>query len=167
MAQLLAPYNNSMRLGQGFNSYIQQICIDRAVLENTPENRKRLEKALRRSGNDPSQISGGDGGDVSALAESEVVSDPFSYAETGTSDESQDVPEAESDESDPAEAERKRVMGSKTKSKQRKIEIKRPPWVKAQIVTYSSRFVDKLSDVTGEYLSELGIISHADIVQRQ
>jgi hypothetical protein len=28
----------------------------------------------------------------------------------------------------------------------------RPPWTKPQIVTYSSRFVDKLSDVTGKIL---------------
>ncbi|TAQ87233.1 hypothetical protein B7494_g4480 [Chlorociboria aeruginascens] len=32
MAFLLAPYNNSMRLGQGFNSFTQQICIDDAVV---------------------------------------------------------------------------------------------------------------------------------------
>ncbi|KAE8196642.1 hypothetical protein CF336_g2528 [Tilletia laevis] len=32
MSLLLAPYNNAMRLGQGFNSYTQQICIDDAVL---------------------------------------------------------------------------------------------------------------------------------------
>ncbi|KAG7406377.1 hypothetical protein Forpe1208_v013961 [Fusarium oxysporum f. sp. rapae] len=32
MALLLAPYNNGMRLGQGFNSYAQQICIDDAVV---------------------------------------------------------------------------------------------------------------------------------------
>lgn len=32
MSLLLAPYNNAMRLGQGFNSYIQQICIDDAVV---------------------------------------------------------------------------------------------------------------------------------------
>jgi hypothetical protein len=51
------------------------------MLENTPENRKRLDEALRKSGNDSSQVSGGDGGGVSALAESEVVSDPFSYAD--------------------------------------------------------------------------------------
>lgn len=28
---LLAPYNDSMHLGQGFNSFLQQPCIDRAV----------------------------------------------------------------------------------------------------------------------------------------
>ncbi|RAL08768.1 hypothetical protein BO97DRAFT_480426 [Aspergillus homomorphus CBS 101889] len=32
MALLLAPYNNAMRIGQGFNSYTQQICVDDAVL---------------------------------------------------------------------------------------------------------------------------------------
>ena len=32
MAQMLAPYNNSMRLGQGFNSYTQQVCLDQAVI---------------------------------------------------------------------------------------------------------------------------------------
>jgi hypothetical protein len=42
MAQLLAPYHNGMRLGQGFNSYTQQICLDHAVLLDTDENRKRV-----------------------------------------------------------------------------------------------------------------------------
>ncbi|KAK6721154.1 hypothetical protein SNK04_000049 [Fusarium graminearum] len=32
MALRLAPYNNGMRLGQGFNSYTQQICVDDAVV---------------------------------------------------------------------------------------------------------------------------------------
>ncbi|KAJ5986739.1 hypothetical protein N7451_011104 [Penicillium sp. IBT 35674x] len=32
MSLLLAPYNNAMRIGQGFNSYTQQICIDDAVV---------------------------------------------------------------------------------------------------------------------------------------
>ncbi|KAB8206010.1 hypothetical protein BDV34DRAFT_212665 [Aspergillus parasiticus] len=31
MAPLLAPYNSSMRLGSGFNSYTQQPCVDDAV----------------------------------------------------------------------------------------------------------------------------------------
>ncbi|KNG51198.1 hypothetical protein DDE82_005910 [Stemphylium lycopersici] len=40
MSLLLAPYNHAMRLGQGFNSYTQQICIDDAVIidEQRPEN---------------------------------------------------------------------------------------------------------------------------------
>ncbi|CAD6891727.1 unnamed protein product [Tilletia laevis] len=32
MSLLLAPFNNAMRLGQGFNSYSQTICIDDAVV---------------------------------------------------------------------------------------------------------------------------------------
>ncbi|XP_014562071.1 hypothetical protein COCVIDRAFT_22035 [Bipolaris victoriae FI3] len=35
MAMLLAPYNNSMRLGQGFNSFTQQICMTDAVTQGT------------------------------------------------------------------------------------------------------------------------------------
>ncbi|CAO2650018.1 Nn.00g013100.m01.CDS01 [Neocucurbitaria sp. VM-36] len=36
MSQLLAPYNNSMRLGQGFNSFTQQICMNDAVVQGDP-----------------------------------------------------------------------------------------------------------------------------------
>lgn len=42
MAQLLAPYHNGMRLGQGFNSYTQQICLDNAVLLDNKANRDRV-----------------------------------------------------------------------------------------------------------------------------
>jgi hypothetical protein len=42
MATLLAPYHNGMRLGQGFNSYTQQIGLDNAVLPDTPKNRDRV-----------------------------------------------------------------------------------------------------------------------------
>ncbi|KAM5358858.1 hypothetical protein ACJZ2D_014917 [Fusarium nematophilum] len=40
MGLMLAPYNNAMRLGQGFNSYTQEICIDDAVIVDPgrPEN---------------------------------------------------------------------------------------------------------------------------------
>jgi hypothetical protein len=31
MSLHLAPYNDAMRLGQGFNSYTHQLCIDGAV----------------------------------------------------------------------------------------------------------------------------------------
>ena len=55
MAQFLAPYNNGMRLGQGFNSYTQQLCLDHAVLEDTPANRAKymvdLAKASRTGSN--------------------------------------------------------------------------------------------------------------------
>jgi hypothetical protein len=36
MATLTAPYQNAMRLGQGFNSYTQQICINEAVTVTNP-----------------------------------------------------------------------------------------------------------------------------------
>ncbi|CAD6891724.1 unnamed protein product [Tilletia laevis] len=32
MSLLLAPYNNGMRIGQGFNTYTQTICVDNAVV---------------------------------------------------------------------------------------------------------------------------------------
>ncbi|KAI1321093.1 hypothetical protein F5Y16DRAFT_417104 [Xylariaceae sp. FL0255] len=40
MSLLLAPYTHAMRLGQGFNSYTQQICVDDAVVvdDQRPEN---------------------------------------------------------------------------------------------------------------------------------
>lgn len=40
MSLLLAPYTHAMRLGQGFNSYTQQICVNDAVVidESRPEN---------------------------------------------------------------------------------------------------------------------------------
>ncbi|KAI8262808.1 hypothetical protein K4K58_000382 [Colletotrichum sp. SAR11_239] len=46
MALLLAPYNNGMRLGQGFNSYTQQICIDDAVVVD-PD---RIENSVTNDG---------------------------------------------------------------------------------------------------------------------
>lgn len=35
MAQILAPYNNAMRLGQGFNSFTQKICMNDAVVKGS------------------------------------------------------------------------------------------------------------------------------------
>ncbi|KAI0129791.1 hypothetical protein BJ170DRAFT_288194 [Xylariales sp. AK1849] len=34
MGLIIAPFNNAMRIGQGFNSYTQQICIDDAVVKD-------------------------------------------------------------------------------------------------------------------------------------
>ena len=42
MVQLLAPYRNGMRLGQGFNSCSQQICLDNALLLGDKANRSRV-----------------------------------------------------------------------------------------------------------------------------
>ncbi|KAF7344156.1 hypothetical protein MVEN_01705800 [Mycena venus] len=45
MAYLLAPYNSAMRLGMGFNSFTQQLCINDAV--KTMNNQTATEKNLR------------------------------------------------------------------------------------------------------------------------
>ncbi|KAK0528578.1 hypothetical protein OC835_004615 [Tilletia horrida] len=47
MGMLLAPYNNAMRLGQGFNSYTHEILIDDAVIVNP----NREENVLTNDGN--------------------------------------------------------------------------------------------------------------------
>lgn len=129
MAQLLAPYNNSMRLGQGFNSYTQQICLDRAVLPDSTRNKERLARIANE------RIPG-------------VEQKPNPEPDTPTPDGSlQHVGNSPGHNNtiDPVEEARKAVLGAKTG----RDPINRPPWVKPQIVTYSSRFVDKLSDVTG------------------
>ncbi|KAJ7855663.1 hypothetical protein B0H13DRAFT_1641803 [Mycena leptocephala] len=46
MAYLLAPYNSAMRLGMGFNSFTQQLCINDAV--KTKDNQTATEKNLTR-----------------------------------------------------------------------------------------------------------------------
>ncbi|KAJ7895750.1 hypothetical protein B0H13DRAFT_2234546 [Mycena leptocephala] len=46
MAYLLAPYNSAMRLGMGFNSFTQQLCINDAV--KTKDNQTATEKNLAR-----------------------------------------------------------------------------------------------------------------------
>lgn len=140
MAQLLAPYNNSMRLGQGFNSYTQQTCLDQAVL---PDPTLSQSDALRRKAagdievrsvkhdSSPSPDAEADG----SASGSKLLEDIESVSEPGT-----DV--------DIIENARKEAL-SGSKSPESGLTV--PPWVKPQIVTYSSRFVDKLSDVTGQW----------------
>lgn len=43
MSQILAPYNNAMRLGQGFNSYTHQICLHDAVEAATADTHQSIE----------------------------------------------------------------------------------------------------------------------------
>ncbi|KAJ5547188.1 hypothetical protein N7494_004773 [Penicillium frequentans] len=138
MAQLLAPYNNSMRLGQGFNSYTQQTCLDQAVL---PDPTLAQSDALRRKAADAIEItpfnidssgSPEDGTDSSA-SESKLLEDVQSVSDSGT-----DV--------DIIGKARREALGESKKDPKSGLSV--PPWVKPQIVTYSSRFVDKLSDVT-------------------
>lgn len=131
MSQLLAPYNNAMRLGQGFNSYTQQILLDRAVLpshykqsiqppkptvlgtgieESSPAERVESVQSLT-SGDDDSQ--------QEALLRQDLKDE--NYQNTGG-------------------------IFSETGGGPRAVNVR--PWSTPQIVTYSSRFVDKLSDVT-------------------
>jgi hypothetical protein len=135
MAQLLAPYNNSMRLGQGFNSYTQQICLDRAVLQDSKANKERLARlANDRAVEAPKATT------PAAAPSTGSTSSDLSLQDLGASvGDSEDAP-------DYVEEQRKAVMAAKNG----RDPINRPPWVKPQIVTYSSRFVDKLSDVTGQ-----------------
>ena len=117
MAVQLAPYNNSMRLGQGFNSYTQQICLNDAVM--------RPSRILRS----PNSLDG-----VKTTTNPTVTGQI-----TGT------------DPSNSAEYDqlstRAGVVGDNSKTgadvSGRGV---------SQIVSYSSRFVDKLSDVTGKFM---------------
>lgn len=127
MAQMLAPYNNAMRLGQGFNSYTQQICLDQAVLQNTEANRAleadRIAKTKKPDALGGAPISGlGGVKSLTSSTHSEVDDAPVAVG-GGAYEEGLPAP---------------------------KQTIQVPGWVKPQIVTYSSRFVDKLSDVTGQ-----------------
>ncbi|KAH7142929.1 hypothetical protein B0J13DRAFT_596179 [Dactylonectria estremocensis] len=115
MAQSLAPYNNSMRLGQGFNSYTQQICLDQAVSRD-------MSKAIKAK-------------------ESITVGSVFGSG-NGDKDSDKKALKQGSDDEGPDE------NTPEENKPQAKSSLTVMPWVKPQIVTYSSRFVDKLSDVT-------------------
>ena len=131
MAQRLAPYNNSMRLGQGFNSYTQQICLDQAVLCSS-----RLEK----------DIAPGRAQEPARNASVKIISD-------GPAEDPK--PKVPIDQNFAlVEQELKQYANpaddvlKETPSRTGTAILTVEPWVKPQIVTYSSRFVDKLSDVT-------------------
>jgi hypothetical protein len=116
MAQLLAPYHNGMRLGQGFNSYTQQICLDNAVLIDNNQHRSRVREYY--------------------------VPDDLHHATKQNM-----LPPLKEDNSHGLI-----TMGGTDEEKP-----KLQPWVKPQIVTYSSRFVDKLQDVT-ESMNVSGVV---------
>lgn len=115
MATLLAPYTNGMRLGQGFNSYTQQICLDKAVLIDNAANRAK---------------------------ERQTIADSYGSASAVPSQEHDPAQREAAPEAHSAVEDAKKVFYERAK----------PNWVKPQIVTYSSRFVEKISDVTGKLL---------------
>lgn len=139
MAQLLAPYNNSMRLGQGFNSYTQQICLDQAVLLNTDE-----EKTLTA-------------GTTVTLSDTLPSTDADqlskAYDPRDGSVQSLDSSPEEGFEGAPADhaSDLQTVQPTYKANATASQSLRVHPWVKPQIVTYSSRFVDKLSDITGTF----------------
>ncbi|KAF5637152.1 hypothetical protein F52700_4889 [Fusarium sp. NRRL 52700] len=52
MSLTLAPYNDAMRIGQGFNSYTHEICIDGAVVADEAANQKAQVHTIEK----PSQV---------------------------------------------------------------------------------------------------------------
>ena len=129
MAQLLAPYNNSMRLGQGFNSYTQQSCLDKAVSRDNQANRVHLPK---QAVTNPSKNT------VSAGNHDHSVKSIDSSSDEGQIGSGEDVLSSQ----EPSQSE-----GSTKPQAAQSVTVH--PWVKPQIVTYHSHFFDKLSDVTG------------------
>lgn len=95
---LIAPFTNAMRLGQGFNSYTQQICLDKAVVIPRPK---------------PKQIS-----DVQNSVAGADLPPPSNELNVAI------------DQS----------LENRT--------VKRAYQGQSQIVTYSAKFIDKLSDIT-------------------
>ena len=150
MAQLLAPYNNSMRLGQGFNSYTQQICLDRAVLPDTKEYRPRLGTTITLSRKKPTPAA------TQPTVVSEQVSDDIISIDSIPKESNEELQDGPASATDPAKAAKTTTIAKAPEAANAPDTRPEPepfkvhPWVKPQIVTYSSRFVDKLSDVTGE-----------------
>ncbi|KAF0643184.1 hypothetical protein FPSE5266_07850 [Fusarium pseudograminearum] len=193
MALRLAPYNNGMRLGQGFNSYTQQICVDDAVvtdpdrIDNPVTNDGFTMRDLRfaisgaHTTHSPSSEESGDavlvspageeGNDSTALAArsfafqfqqraeqiKKLIEDINAY-ET----ELEDVSKAETAERRKKAQilETKRIKLSKLKTLEVTEALKSAESKglaeelanrgRSQVVTYTSRFVSKLSEVTDE-----------------
>jgi hypothetical protein len=100
---MLAPYTNAMRLGQGFNSYTQQICLDKAVV--IPSHQDTPPTELAR-----------------------LALDSAFTPETGS----------------PAD-----VHNLELEDGSARRVVKRVHNGQSQIVTYTAKFIDKLSDITG------------------
>ncbi|KAM0482169.1 hypothetical protein ACHAP7_004396 [Fusarium lateritium] len=167
MALRLAPYNNGMRLGQGFNSYTQQICVDDAVvtdpdrIDNQVTNDGFTMRDLRfaisgaHTSHSPSSEDSGDTVLVPAIKK--LIEDINAY-ET----ELEDTSKAETAERRQKALilENKRIKLSKLKTLEVTEALKSADSKglaeelanrgRSQVVTYTSRFVSKLSEVTDE-----------------
>lgn len=119
-----------MRLGQGFNSYTQQVCLDRAVLRDPVSEKPKDQKSLVFGAGGPSPSP------PSKLLESAYSLDDDFIENSGPSAEAEIT------------GDRLQQPIAKDGSMEPRTVVVRP-WSKPQIVTYSSRFVDKISDITG------------------
>ncbi|KAF3940573.1 hypothetical protein ABW19_dt0208725 [Dactylella cylindrospora] len=183
MAQTLAPYNNAMRLGQGFNSYTQQICIDNAVSIDPnwkPEEQRTEAITLGVAKQDSKQEEDDDtepeAYEIMNRFEAKAKAEKDKLDREHAANKARLAKEAEKKK---AKAEGREVedtgdaatenpdAGADGTSEKRKYHAFKKqdvvkgnfnyqagealmvfPWVKPQIVTYTSKFVDKLSDVT-------------------
>jgi len=112
----LAPYNNAMRLGQGFNSYTQQICLKNAVMQPSRTARPPTVIKVGETATNPPL------GDGVGLNLGQITDSTLSNLPTPT-------------------------IGARDESQRSGIDSSGRDV--SQIVSYSSRFVDKLSDLTG------------------
>ncbi|RGP58775.1 hypothetical protein FSPOR_11795 [Fusarium sporotrichioides] len=193
MALRLAPYNNGMRLGQGFNSYTQQICVDDAVvtdpdrIDNPVTNDGFTMRDLRfaisgaHTTHSPSSEESGDAVLVSPAGEENIDSTAlaarsfaFQFQQRAEQikkliedinayeTELEDVSKTETAERRKKALilENKRIKLSKLKTLEVTEALKSADSKglaeelanrgRSQVVTYTSRFVSKLSEVTDE-----------------
>lgn len=154
----LAPYTNAMRLGQGFNSYTQEICIENAVLIE-PARKARLSSsstiAARRASqptisHSPLHPPSGD-----------TTLNPKSSTESLASDATHSVAMVRkiSNSSAPGNYAHGPTTLSVPATTVSPAELTPPHKNVVQIVTYSSRMVDNVSDI----VQALNISSSASI----
>lgn len=153
---MIAPYNNSMRLGQGFNSYTQQICLDKAVLPDTEYNRELIAAQAAKK---PVTLS--DGSSKPSAGQPAQILEAQAPQEVESLDGSSSEGSKASKEPDNVDIQRSELLHGSEKQGTKPVQVL--PWVKPQIVTYSSRFVDKLSDVTGQCAKQYRPSDNADI----
>ncbi|KAL6716106.1 hypothetical protein ACLMJK_005672 [Lecanora helva] len=162
----LAPYTNAMRIGQGFNSYTQEICIENAVLIE-PVRKARPIRSRR-----PNSFAGVSS--LRPLSASTAVSAGCAAMERKTSNESLQSDATASEAGGPLEP--RRPSSAQSAKSMPNITVgsqhldpdadavqpaEAPPRSKevVQIVTYSSRMVDNVSDI----VEALNISSSASI----
>ncbi|KAF5001944.1 hypothetical protein FGRMN_685 [Fusarium graminum] len=173
MALRLAPYNNGMRLGQGFNSYTQQICVDDAVvvdpdrIDNSVTNDGFTMRDLRFaiSGahvHTPSSDDTGDAVLVSSSGEEGTMTPNNDSSALASRSFAFQFEQLETPERRQKALilENKRIKLSKLKTLEVTEALKSADSKglaeelanrgRSQVVTYTSRFVSKLSEVTDE-----------------